>query len=179
MTILGLSFCPSLSFKWENILLFVAGVLPLLIHDQGFENTIHRIIEVHFYDDCISFFNMIVMAYHLTAGWNCHHWIVESILSYFFINAEKIYLSPFCYNGAVSVLNKGDNTGCYMENYDTSFMQTVRRRTNENAMLLKFSVYLFQPKCLQKIKTTEVKIYTQFIGNSSVLIPSFFSKNLL
>ena len=52
-TQLWLNFRRSLNFKLKNILLFVAGVLSLLIHDQGFETTMHDITEMHTYEDSI------------------------------------------------------------------------------------------------------------------------------
>ena len=50
---LWLSFRRSLNFKLKNILLFVAGVLSLLIHDQGFGKTMNDITAMHSYEDSI------------------------------------------------------------------------------------------------------------------------------
>lgn len=53
---------------------------------------------------------------------------------------------------------------CYAKSYDTYFVQTVRRRINEKAILLEVFSLVAATDCFQKIKTTEVQIYTQLFG---------------
>lgn len=98
---LGWSFFDLRNSNGKHVFIWSWCVIPFNSWPL-FLNSTHNIEIMLFTTTLFFFWNMIVMAYYLTAGSNYHDWIIENILSYFLLPRKKN--GPFFslyYTGAV------------------------------------------------------------------------------